>query len=114
MTRQARVMGKRSVKSWEVKSDVLVNNAGIMPIAPLALLKIDEWERMIDINIKGLLYGVAAALPHFTLSHFLLGSADLYFGAAPPTPNFNDSRGFRQVDFFSYLQDDGRCCRNSP
>jgi len=42
----------------------------------------------------------------FTLSHFLLGSADLYYGAAPPTPNFNDSRGFRQVDFFPYLQDD--------
>jgi NADP-dependent 3-hydroxy acid dehydrogenase YdfG len=46
------------------KIDVLVNNAGIMPIAPLALLKVDEWERMIDINIKGVLYGVAAALPH--------------------------------------------------
>src|SRR6516162_282094 len=46
------------------KIDVLVNNAGIMPIAPLALLKVDEWDRMIDINIKGVLYGVAAALPH--------------------------------------------------
>src|SRR3974390_2706734 len=45
------------------KIDVLVNNAGIMPIAPLALLKVDEWERMIDLNIKGVLYGIAAALP---------------------------------------------------
>ena len=44
--------------------DVLVNNAGIMPIAPLSLLKVDEWDRMIDINIKGVLYGIAAALPH--------------------------------------------------
>ena len=44
--------------------DVLVNNAGIMPIAPLALLKVEEWDRMIDLNIKGVLYGVAAALPH--------------------------------------------------
>jgi NADP-dependent 3-hydroxy acid dehydrogenase YdfG len=44
--------------------DVLVNNAGIMPIAPLALLKVDEWDRMIDLNIKGVLYGIAAALPH--------------------------------------------------
>jgi NADP-dependent 3-hydroxy acid dehydrogenase YdfG len=43
--------------------DVLVNNAGIMPIAPLALLKVDEWDRMIDLNIKGVLYGIAAALP---------------------------------------------------
>jgi NADP-dependent 3-hydroxy acid dehydrogenase YdfG len=36
-----------------------------MPIAPLSLLKVDEWDRMIDLNIKGVLYGVAAALPHF-------------------------------------------------
>ena len=42
----------------------------------------------------------------FTLSHFLLGSADVYFGSPPPTPNFNPSRGFRQADFFPYLQDD--------
>ena len=43
--------------------DVMVNNAGIMPIAPMAALKVDEWDRMIDVNIKGVLYGVAAALP---------------------------------------------------
>jgi NADP-dependent 3-hydroxy acid dehydrogenase YdfG len=45
--------------------DVLVNNAGLMAIAPMSALKTDEWDRMIDINIKGLLYGVAAALPVF-------------------------------------------------
>jgi NADP-dependent 3-hydroxy acid dehydrogenase YdfG len=45
--------------------DVMVNNAGLMAIAPLSLGKTDEWDRMIDINIKGLLYGVAAALPVF-------------------------------------------------
>src|SRR3989449_1922780 len=44
--------------------DVLLNNAGIMPIAPVEALKVDEWDRQIDVNIKGLLYGVAAALPH--------------------------------------------------
>ena len=43
--------------------DVIVNNAGIMPIAPIEALKVDEWDRQIDVNIKGLLYGVAAALP---------------------------------------------------
>ncbi len=43
--------------------DVMVNNAGIMPIAPMAALKVEEWDRMIDVNIKGLLYGVAAVLP---------------------------------------------------
>ena len=35
-----------------------------MPIAPIEALKVDEWDRQIDVNIKGLLYGVAAALPH--------------------------------------------------
>lgn len=45
--------------------DVVVNNAGYMAIAPMEQARTDEWDRMIDINIKGLLYGVAAALPSF-------------------------------------------------
>ncbi|WP_020204986.1 SDR family oxidoreductase [Cupriavidus sp. WS] len=45
--------------------DVMVNNAGLMAIAPLSEGKVDEWERMIDINVKGVLYGIAAALPVF-------------------------------------------------
>jgi NADP-dependent 3-hydroxy acid dehydrogenase YdfG len=44
--------------------DVMLNNAGLMPSSMLDKLKIDEWDRMIDVNIKGVLYGVAAALPH--------------------------------------------------
>ena len=44
--------------------DVMINNAGLMPQAPLELLKVNEWDRMIDVNIKGMLYGVAAALPY--------------------------------------------------
>ena len=44
--------------------DVIINNAGLMPLSPLERLKIDDWDRMIDVNIKGVLYGVAAALPH--------------------------------------------------
>ncbi|MEH6597136.1 MAG: SDR family oxidoreductase [Colwellia polaris] len=47
------------------KIDVIVNNAGIMPLAPLAATKVDEWDQMIDVNIKGVLYGIAAALPVF-------------------------------------------------
>ena len=43
--------------------DVLVNNAGIMPLSPLAETKVDEWEQMVDVNIKGVLYGVAAVMP---------------------------------------------------
>ncbi|NYE63364.1 NADP-dependent 3-hydroxy acid dehydrogenase YdfG [Duganella sp. 1224] len=45
--------------------DVLINNAGLMAIAPLDEVKTDEWDRMIDINVKGVLYGIAAALPQF-------------------------------------------------
>ena len=44
--------------------DVMINNAGLMPLSPLERLKIDDWDRMIDVNIKGVLYGIAAALPH--------------------------------------------------
>jgi NADP-dependent 3-hydroxy acid dehydrogenase YdfG len=44
--------------------DVLINNAGLMPQSPLERLKIDDWDRMIDVNIKGVLYGIAAALPY--------------------------------------------------
>jgi len=43
--------------------DVIVNNAGVMPLSPVAALKVDEWDRMIDVNIKGVLYGIAAVLP---------------------------------------------------
>ena len=44
--------------------DVMINNAGLMPQAPLERLKVDLWDQMIDVNIKGVLYGIAAALPH--------------------------------------------------
>ena len=45
--------------------DVLINNAGLMAIAPMSQVRTDEWDRMIDINVKGLLYGIAATLPVF-------------------------------------------------
>jgi NADP-dependent 3-hydroxy acid dehydrogenase YdfG len=44
--------------------DVMINNAGLMPQALLERLQIGEWDRMIDVNIKGVLYGIAAALPY--------------------------------------------------
>ncbi len=43
--------------------DVIVNNAGVMPLSKLDVLKIDEWNRMIDVNIRGVLHGIAAGLP---------------------------------------------------
>jgi NADP-dependent 3-hydroxy acid dehydrogenase YdfG len=44
--------------------DVIINNAGLMPQSLIESLKVDEWDRMIDVNIKGVLYGIAAALPY--------------------------------------------------
>ncbi len=49
--------------------DVLVNNAGLMPLSPLDELKVDEWEKMVDVNIKGVLYGIAAVLPTMREQH---------------------------------------------
>jgi len=46
--------------------DVIINNAGIMPLSPLASMKTEEWNRMVDVNIKGVLHGIAAVLPEFT------------------------------------------------
>jgi NADP-dependent 3-hydroxy acid dehydrogenase YdfG len=45
--------------------DVLVNNAGVMPLSLLRQRKVEEWDRMIDVNLRGVLYGIAAALPQF-------------------------------------------------
>ena len=45
--------------------DVMINNAGIMPLAPLEMMRFDEWDQCIDVNIKGVLWGIAAALPDF-------------------------------------------------
>ena len=44
--------------------DVILNNAGVMPHSPLERLKVADWEFMVDVNIKGVLYGISAALPH--------------------------------------------------
>jgi len=50
--------------------DVMINNAGVMPLGPLEMLRLDEWDQCIDVNIKGVLWGVAAALPHFKAQQF--------------------------------------------
>ena len=52
------------------KLDVLVNNAGVAPISPLDELRVEDWEEMIDVNLKGVLYGIAAALPVFRRQGF--------------------------------------------
>jgi NADP-dependent 3-hydroxy acid dehydrogenase YdfG len=73
--------------------DALVNNAGVMPLSPLAALKTDEWKRMIDVNIHGVLNGIAAVLPRFVANeaghvvnvasvgaHLVLPTAAVYCG----------------------------------
>jgi NADP-dependent 3-hydroxy acid dehydrogenase YdfG len=52
-----------AAKKWGMV-DILVNNAGLMPLSFFKSLKVDEWDRMIDVNIKGVLYCTAAAIPH--------------------------------------------------
>ncbi|HVJ81402.1 MAG TPA: SDR family oxidoreductase [Planctomycetia bacterium] len=50
--------------------DAVVNNAGLMPLSPMEVLKVEEWDRMIDVNIRGVLYGIAAGLPVFKKQGF--------------------------------------------
>jgi NADP-dependent 3-hydroxy acid dehydrogenase YdfG len=59
---QVKQLADRAVQSYG-RIDVMINNAGLMPLSPLERLKIDDWNRMIDVNIKGVLYGIAAVLP---------------------------------------------------
>lgn len=62
--KEVKALADAAVKRFG-KLDVFINNAGFMPLSPLAANKVDEWDQMIDINIKGVLYGISAALPHF-------------------------------------------------
>lgn len=64
VTRRAEVDAFVALAAAEFdRLDVMVNNAGVMPLSPLDALKVEEWDRMVDVNIKGVLYGIAAALP---------------------------------------------------
>jgi NADP-dependent 3-hydroxy acid dehydrogenase YdfG len=47
------------------RGDVIVNNAGVMPMSRLDALRVDQWDQMLDVNVRGLLHGIAATLPHF-------------------------------------------------
>lgn len=60
---QVQALVDRAIK-LHGRIDVIINNAGLMPHSPLEKLRVDDWNRMIDVNLKGTLYGIAAALPH--------------------------------------------------
>ena len=62
--KQVEAFAEATVKNYG-RLDVFINNAGLMPLSPLAANKVDEWEQMVDVNIKGVLSGIAATLPHF-------------------------------------------------
>ncbi|MEH2320194.1 SDR family oxidoreductase [Nostoc sp.] len=59
---QVEALAKEAFSTYG-RIDVLINNAGLMPLSPLDQLKVEEWDQMIDVNIKGVLYGIAAVLP---------------------------------------------------
>ncbi|WP_026617660.1 SDR family oxidoreductase [Ensifer aridi] len=67
--------------------DVIVNNAGVMPLSLMASMKVEEWERMVDVNIKGVLYGIAAVLPEMTVrgSGHIINIASIDALAVSPT-----------------------------
>jgi NADP-dependent 3-hydroxy acid dehydrogenase YdfG len=75
--------------------DVLVSNAGLMPLSLLDELKVDEWDRMIDVNIRGVLHGIAAALPLFRAAgsgHFVNVSSVSGLNVAPTTAVYSGTK----------------------
>lgn len=57
-------------KAQHGKVDVIINNAGVMPLSPLAALKVDEWNQMLDVNVRGVLHGIGAVLPEMEAQGF--------------------------------------------
>jgi NADP-dependent 3-hydroxy acid dehydrogenase YdfG len=75
--------------------DVLVNNAGVMPLSPLGATRVEDWDRMIDVNVKGVLHGIAAVLPLMKAQghgHIVNMSSALAHYVAPATAVYSASK----------------------
>jgi len=94
LTRSLDVTDRRDVTTFAEAArkafgrvDVIINNAGVMPLSLMSSLKVDEWDRMVDVNIKGVLYGIAAVLPEMTArgSGHIINIASIGALAVSPT-----------------------------
>lgn len=94
LTRSLDVTDRRDVTTFAEAArkafgrvDVIINNAGVMPLSLMSSLKVDEWDRMVDVNIKGVLYGIAAVLPDMTArgSGHIINIASIGALAVSPT-----------------------------
>ncbi len=88
------------------KVDAILLNAGIMPVSPLSAMKTEEWHQMVDVNIKGVLNGVAAVLPTFTAQksgHILAVSSVAGLKAYPGTAVYGGTKWFVR-DFMEVLR----------
>jgi NADP-dependent 3-hydroxy acid dehydrogenase YdfG len=75
--------------------DVLVNNAGIMPLSPMGAIRVDDWNQMIDVNVKGVVHGIAAALPLMKAQghgHIVTVSSALAHYVAPATAVYSATK----------------------
>ncbi|WP_433309557.1 SDR family oxidoreductase [Micromonospora sp. CA-269861] len=85
----------RSAADRHGRIDVLVNNAGIMPLSPLAALRVDEWHQMIDVNVRGVLHGIAAVLPIMRdqgSGHVVNVASTLAYEVAPSTAVYSATK----------------------
>jgi NADP-dependent 3-hydroxy acid dehydrogenase YdfG len=75
--------------------DVMINNAGVMPLSLLESLKVDDWEAMVDVNLKGVMFGIAAALPHMIerrSGHFINVASTAGHRVAPTTAIYSATK----------------------
>jgi NADP-dependent 3-hydroxy acid dehydrogenase YdfG len=104
---------KRAVDRFG-RLDVLVNNAGLMPLSLFDELKVDEWDRMIDVNIRGVLHGIAAALPIFRSAdsgHFVNVSSISGLQVAPTTAVYSATKFAERAISEGLRQEAGRKIR---